>query len=198
MTELTAPCMTLAGLVSARSGARAVPIGALIWTRRHSVGRGGRHVCEHGQRPVPVSASWPATVEAVRKAENEAFAHSATAFTDVVDALGPSPTDRHPLFQVMLTMDRDPGLPGVPVTPYPVDIARCDLHVSVVAPTRSAVGRVEILYASALSDQAYVERLAADLVGSLSDLSGAGPRPWGERPTASRSRGPLPRRRSPA
>ncbi|MEJ9078138.1 amino acid adenylation domain-containing protein [Gordonia malaquae] len=199
VTELTVLRATLAGLVSARSGARAVPIGALISGRDDTRWDG---VVGMFVNTVSVlcrmSASWPATVEAVRKAENEAFAHSATAFTDVVDALGPSPTDRHPLFQVMLTMDRDPGVPGVHVTPYPVDIARCDLHVSIVAPTRGAVGRVEILYASALFDQAYVERLAADLVGSFSDLSGAGPRPWGERPTASRSRGPLPRRRSPA
>ncbi|MDR2281070.1 MAG: amino acid adenylation domain-containing protein [Gordonia sp. (in: high G+C Gram-positive bacteria)] len=199
VTELTVLRAALAALVSVRSGVRAVPIGALISGRDDTQWDGVVGMFVNTVSVLcRVSPSWPATVEAVRKAENEAFAHSTTAFTDVVDALGPSPADRHPLFQVMLTMDRDPGVPGVHVTPHPVDIARCDLHVSIVAPTRGAAGRVDILYASALFDQAYVERLAADLVGSFSDLSGAGPRPWGERPAVSRSRGPLPRRRSPA
>ena len=199
VTELTVLRAALAALVSARSGASAVPVGALISGRDDTRWDG---VVGMFVNTVSVlcrmEVSWPATVEAVRQAENEAFAHSATAFSDVVDALGPSSTDRHPLFQVMLTMDRDPDFPGVHVTPYPVDIARCDLHVSIVAPARGAAGRVEILYASALFDEGYVERLAADLVGSFSDLSGAGPRPWGERPAVSRPRGPLPRRRSPA
>ncbi|MFW0785107.1 amino acid adenylation domain-containing protein [Gordonia sp. CPCC 206044] len=107
----------------------------------------------------PVSPSADDTIVAVAAAERRAFAHGGLALPELVDALGAHRTDAHPLFQVMLSMDDSAdafvgGVIGdaVRVTPLPVDLAKCDLHVSVSPPTGERDGVIDVLYAAALFD----------------------------------------------
>ncbi|MCF8589039.1 amino acid adenylation domain-containing protein [Gordonia liuliyuniae] len=173
VTVLTVVRAVLARVLARRIGTDTVPIGALLSGRDDArwanvVGMFVNTVSV----PCRVRPTVAETIVEVRRAEDAAFAHATTAFADVVEALGPVPTDRHPLFQVMLTMDDHPAADwdGVQVTPVPVDIAHCDLHVSVIAPRGDDSGAVEVLYAVALFDDHEVRDLVAELTADLAVL----------------------------
>ncbi|MCF8603700.1 amino acid adenylation domain-containing protein [Gordonia sp. HY442] len=170
VSVLTVVRAALALVIGRRTGADTVPIGALLSGRDDArwdnvVGMFVNTVCV----PCRVESTVTETIAGVHRAENAAFAHAATAFADIVDALGPFPPDRHPLFQVMLTMDDYPTIAwnGLRLTPIPVDVAHCDLHFSVIPPRDGVDGAVEVLYATALFDEQTVRELAAELVAGL-------------------------------
>ncbi|WOC12275.1 Dimodular nonribosomal peptide synthase [Gordonia sp. MP11Mi] len=167
---LTVVRAALARVIARRTGTDTVPIGALLSGRDDArwdgvVGMFVNTVCV----PCRVEPTLGETIVGVHRAENAAFEHAGTAFADIVDVLGPFPVDRHPLFQVMLTMDDHQSFEGigVRVTPIPVDVAHCDLHFSVVPPGVARDGAVDVLYASALFDEPVVRDLAAELVSSM-------------------------------
>ncbi|MCF8571965.1 amino acid adenylation domain-containing protein [Gordonia sp. HY002] len=170
VSVLTVVRAALALVIGRRTGADTVPVGALLSGRDDArwdnvVGMFVNTVCV----PCRVETTVSETIAGVHRAENEAFAHATTAFADIVDALGPFPPDRHPLFQVMLTMDDYPTIAwnGLRLTPIPVDVAHCDLHFSVIPPRAGVDGAVEVLYATALFDEQTVRDVAAELVAAL-------------------------------
>lgn len=102
-----------------------------------------------------------------RTSELRALDHVIAPFIDVADDLVENPVDSvHPLFQVALSLDIfttskfDVGDAHFEVTPRPLDIAKCDMHVHITecrdeAGLVVAVG-VEIVYPTALFDVATV------------------------------------------
>ncbi|ALG84881.1 non-ribosomal peptide synthetase [Gordonia phthalatica] len=168
VSVLTVLRAALATMLAADADTDTVTIGALVSGRDD--GRFAKTVGMFVHTvpvPCPVAPTLAETVDAVRRAEDAAFSHSTTAFTTIVDALQADRPDRHPLFQVMLTVD-DP-LPTDAITPLPVPLAHCDLHFSVVPPRPDSPGHVELLYATALFDVAAASGLAeafADRIGA--------------------------------
>lgn len=66
----------------------------------------------------------------------------------------------------MLTVDDPP--PTSAVTPLPVPHAHCDPHFSVVPPAADRPGHIELLYATALYDEASARSLVDGFVTELS------------------------------
>ncbi|KAB2345062.1 non-ribosomal peptide synthetase [Actinomadura rudentiformis] len=107
----------------------------------------------------------------VRETDLAAYAHQDVPFERLVETLNPARSlSRHPLFQVMLTLQNNPApsveLPGLTVGVEPVDagVAKFDLEFLIEEPITGAegagmVGTIE--YALDLFDRATVERLAA-------------------------------------
>ncbi|MET4050255.1 amino acid adenylation domain-containing protein [Rhodococcus sp. UYP5] len=103
-----------------------------------------------------------------RTSELRALDHAVAPFVDVADDLVENPVDSvHPLFQVVLSLDIfttskfDVEDAHFEVTPRPLDIAKCDMHVHIIE-RRDAAGLVvavgvEIVYPTALFDVATVE-----------------------------------------
>ncbi|PRX06025.1 UNVERIFIED_ORG: amino acid adenylation domain-containing protein, partial [Actinomadura viridilutea] len=111
----------------------------------------------------------------VRETDLAAFAHQDVPFERLVEVLNPRRSlARHPLFQVMLTLQNNPeaqiDLPGLRVAVEPVDVgvAKFDLEF-LLEPYRDGRGGLAgtIEYARDLFDQATVERLAAWYVDVL-------------------------------
>ncbi|MEO7079136.1 MAG: condensation domain-containing protein, partial [Rhodococcus sp. (in: high G+C Gram-positive bacteria)] len=98
-----------------------------------------------------------------RTSELRALDHATAPFVDVAGDLVEDPVDSlHPLFQVALSLDVfttskfDVGDAHFEVTPRPLDIAKCDMHVHITerrdeAGLVIAVG-VDIVYPTALFD----------------------------------------------
>ena len=173
-TRLRVPVLTvlraaLATMLATAADTDTVTIGALVSGRddgryRQTVGMFVATV----PVPCPVTADFDETVAAVQRAEDRAFAHATTAFTTVVDESAAARPDRHPLFQVMLSVD-DP-LPSDAVTPLPVPLAHCDLHFSVVPPASETPGTVELLYATALFHADAAHDLVDGLVSAIDSV----------------------------
>ncbi|MGB2722166.1 MAG: amino acid adenylation domain-containing protein [Rhodococcus sp. (in: high G+C Gram-positive bacteria)] len=124
-------------------------------------------------------------VQAARASELRAFDHAAVPFEDVVAAIAPDSTDaRHPIFQVALSLDvftaatLELGDTRVEITPRPIDIAKCDLHLHVterrddqgktgVEPAERPRGaictEIDIVYPTALFDANTVVALGRSL-----------------------------------
>ncbi|WP_132994263.1 non-ribosomal peptide synthetase [Gordonia zhaorongruii] len=173
---LTVLRSTLAEVLAARTGDEVIHIGALTSGRDDArwsdvVGMFVNTVCV----ACKIGATRSETIEAVHESENDAFAHSATAFTDVVDGLGPHDSDRHPLFQVMLTVDEPyssvAASMGWTITPLPVDLAHCDLHVSVVPPLDGSAGSIEILYPAAMFESSIIQGILDEMRRGLIESS---------------------------
>ncbi|MFG2005209.1 amino acid adenylation domain-containing protein, partial [Spirillospora sp. NPDC048911] len=104
----------------------------------------------------------------VRETDLAAYAHQDVPFERLVDTLNPARSlSRHPLFQVMLTLQNNPApsveLPGLTVGVEPVDagVAKFDLEFLLDEPVGGSGGMVgTIEYALDLFDRATVERLA--------------------------------------
>ncbi|HEX6909063.1 MAG TPA: amino acid adenylation domain-containing protein, partial [Longimicrobium sp.] len=107
-----------------------------------------------------------ALVRRVRDTTLDAYAHQDLPFERLVDELRlERRLDRHPLFQVMFTMDEaaagGPELPGVEVSERPGEhrIAKMDLILGLMSEGGALRGYLE--YATDLFDAATAERLAA-------------------------------------
>ncbi|WP_256980822.1 amino acid adenylation domain-containing protein [Rhodococcus sp. 14-1411-2a] len=102
-------------------------------------------------------------VQAARGSELRAFDHASVPFEDVVADLAPdTAAGQHPIFQVALSLDvftaatLDLGDTRVEITPRPIDIAKCDLHLHVTE-RRDDQGKaigidIDIVYPTALFD----------------------------------------------
>ncbi|OZE40016.1 non-ribosomal peptide synthetase [Rhodococcus sp. 05-2254-4] len=102
-------------------------------------------------------------VQAARGRELRAFDHAAVPFEYVVAELAPdTAAGQHPIFQVALSLDvftaatLDLGDTRVEITPRPIDIAKCDLHLHVTE-RRDDQGKaigidIDIVYPTALFD----------------------------------------------
>ncbi|MEU5883557.1 amino acid adenylation domain-containing protein [Spirillospora sp. NPDC047279] len=105
----------------------------------------------------------------VRETDLAAYAHQDVPFERVVDTLNPARSlARHPLFQVMLTLQNNPSpsveLPGLTVAVEPVDagVAKFDLEFLLEERLDGRDGMAgTIEYARDLFDHATVERFAA-------------------------------------
>ncbi|WP_256989367.1 amino acid adenylation domain-containing protein [Rhodococcus sp. 05-2254-6] len=113
-------------------------------------------------------------VQAARGSELRAFDHASVPFEDVVAELAPdTAAGQHPIFQVALSLDvfaaatLDLGGMRVEITPRPIDIAKCDLHLHVTE-RRDDQGKaigidVDIVYPTALFDANTVVALGRSL-----------------------------------
>ncbi|WP_324195191.1 non-ribosomal peptide synthase/polyketide synthase [Nocardia puris] len=125
---------------------------------------------------------------AVREADLAAFEHGAVPFEQVVEAVGPPRSQaRHPLFQVLLSVD-DTGdigveLPGMSVSVGTLDVGvtKFDLQLTVTAGSAGAgLGEgtapagipAELSYATDLFDASTVAGLASRFVRVLTALTG--------------------------
>ncbi|MET0233202.1 MAG: amino acid adenylation domain-containing protein, partial [Kibdelosporangium sp.] len=111
----------------------------------------------------------------VREVDLAAYAHQETPFDRLVEVLNPDRSlARHPLFQVMLTVDDAAGAdvpwPGLRVEPQPVpsDVAKFDLTFGFTL--RHGVHGV-LEYATELFDRGTAERLAGYLVRLLEQVA---------------------------
>ncbi|MEO3814901.1 amino acid adenylation domain-containing protein, partial [Sphaerisporangium sp. B11E5] len=121
----------------------------------------------------------------VKETDLAAYAHQDVPFERLVDELSPERSlARHPLFQIMLTLQNDPGararweLPGLEVAPLPQDgtvSARFDLSVGLAehhdehgAPAGLSGG---VQYAVDLFDEPAAQALAARLARVLAQVS---------------------------
>ncbi|MER5865036.1 condensation domain-containing protein [Kitasatospora sp. NPDC002040] len=122
--------------------------------------------------------SFRALLERVREADLDAFSHQDLPFERLVELLNPPRSmSRHPLFQVMLTLEENTGdglqLPGLHSTECPVDlpIAKFDLNLTLAevpgAGLRGGgmIGHLE--YATDLFDRGTIEALVEGLVSIL-------------------------------
>ncbi|MGZ4432224.1 MAG: amino acid adenylation domain-containing protein, partial [Trebonia sp.] len=109
-----------------------------------------------------------------------ALEHQDVPFERLVEVLAPERSlARHPLFQVMLTMQNDAGqtpgvnLPGLVVTGIPVspETARFDLEVNLTEPGGGGL-RGSVTAAADLLDRASAEGIAARFVRVLSAVAG--------------------------
>ncbi|MGV9451899.1 amino acid adenylation domain-containing protein [Streptomyces sp. NPDC003635] len=103
----------------------------------------------------------------------DAYDHQDVAFAQVVEAIGPErDLSRTPLFQVAFTMHGDRGaafaFPGVDVTPFEGSgsVAKFDLDLQVREGADGSLGG-QLEYATALFDEATVERFAGHLLRLL-------------------------------
>ncbi|MGC5258000.1 amino acid adenylation domain-containing protein [Gordonia sp. DT218] len=186
---LTVVRAALAVCLAARGGQDSVHIGALVSGRDDHRWNGVVGMFVNTVTVVcPVAETVSETIAAVREAELHAYDHARTPFVEVAADLGGQAANAHPLFQAMLTVDdltlddaapgdsgHDAPLPGssdgiagfgVEVTPLPPDVAKCDLHVSVL-PGRGPDVAVEILYATALYDDTTAIEIADQLLAVL-------------------------------
>ncbi|KJS57824.1 thioester reductase, partial [Streptomyces rubellomurinus] len=127
----------------------------------------------------------------VREADLAAYEHQDVPFERVVEALNPERSlARHPLFQVMMTLESGPApaleLPGLAAEPLPVgwDTTKFDLTVD-FREHRSAEGAPAgiggaLEYPTDLFDRETAEAMAASLVRVLDQLAAAPRRPVGE------------------
>src|SRR5690606_11707434 len=101
----------------------------------------------------------------IREADIEAFAHAGVPFEAVVRETDPSRSAaRHPLFQVMLTYQREPdhpGLLGTDSSVHPIDIAtsKLDLEFTFAEFPGSGGLAANLRYATARFDRATAEGL---------------------------------------
>ncbi|MEC4019668.1 amino acid adenylation domain-containing protein [Streptomyces sp. H27-D2] len=121
-------------------------------------------------------------LERVREADLAAYEHQEVPFERVVEELNPDRSlARHPLFQVMLTLEIGQGpavvLPGLECAEQPVDwdIAKFDLTVD-FQERRDATGRPagiggSLEYATDLFDRETVEDIAAALTRVMEQLA---------------------------
>uniref|UniRef100_UPI000369955F non-ribosomal peptide synthetase n=1 Tax=Nocardiopsis potens TaxID=1246458 RepID=UPI000369955F len=102
----------------------------------------------------------------IREADIEAFAHAGVPFEAVVRETDPSRSAaRHPLFQVMLTYQREPdhpGLLGTDSSVHPIDIATSKLDLEFTFAEFPGGGGLaaNLRYATARFDRATAEGLA--------------------------------------
>ena len=107
----------------------------------------------------------------VRDTDLAAYSHQDVPFERVVEALNPSRTPAHPLFQVMLTVqdaeDATPELPGLLVSTEPVglDTAKFDLYFDFARRGEGITGTLE--FSTDLFDRATAALLADRLVRVL-------------------------------
>ncbi|MDV8058393.1 condensation domain-containing protein, partial [Rhodococcus sp. IEGM 1343] len=113
-------------------------------------------------------------VQAARGSELRAFDHASVPFEDVVADLAPdTAAGQHPIFQVAMSLDvfaaatLDLGDTRVEITPRPIDIAKCDLHLHVTERRDDqgmAIGiDVDIVYPTTLFDAKTVVALGRNL-----------------------------------
>ncbi|WAC53952.1 amino acid adenylation domain-containing protein [Gordonia sp. SL306] len=176
---LTVVRAALAVCLSARGGQDSVHIGGLVSGRDDRRWSGVVGMFVNTVTVVcPVSDTISGTIAAVRDAELHAYAHARTPFVEVAAELGGHVSNAHPLFQAMVTVDdlslgdtaASPdsnaelftGL-DIGVTPLPTDVAKCDLHVSIV-PVRGRQATIEILYATALYDEETAHAIVDELL----------------------------------
>jgi amino acid adenylation domain-containing protein/non-ribosomal peptide synthase protein (TIGR01720 family) len=116
----------------------------------------------------------------VRATDLAAFAHADLPFERLVEAVNPERSAaRNPLFQIMLAYQHVPaevpGLPGLTVTPRPIDTGVAQFDLGIVITERHGVdgltGIVE--YAADRYDRGSAERLAERLVRLLDGLTSA-------------------------
>ncbi|MCW2917388.1 MAG: amino acid adenylation domain protein, partial [Actinomycetia bacterium] len=111
----------------------------------------------------------------VRESDLSAYAHQEVPFERLVEMLRPARSlARHPLFQVMITLQNNPvasvNLPGVTVSVEPVDagVAKFDLEFLFEEPRSGSGGLAgAIEYAADLFDRKTVERFAGWLESLL-------------------------------
>ncbi|MCF1594999.1 non-ribosomal peptide synthetase [Streptomyces muensis] len=121
-------------------------------------------------------------LDRVRAADVAAYDHTDVPFERLVEVLNPARSrSRHPLFQVMLTLNQEaitPTLPGLDVTVEDVagDRAKFDLSLTLVETADGGwSGSVE--YASDLFDRATAERVAARYLRLLQEVTADPARP---------------------
>ncbi|MDX2604376.1 amino acid adenylation domain-containing protein [Streptomyces caniscabiei] len=121
-------------------------------------------------------------LDRVRAADVAAYDHTDVPFEHLVEVLNPARSrSRHPLFQVMLTVNQEavaPTLPGLAVTvgDVPGDRAKFDLSLTLVETAEGGwAGSVE--YASDLFDRATAESVAARFTRLLQEATADPARP---------------------
>ncbi|WP_234379355.1 non-ribosomal peptide synthetase [Streptomyces caniscabiei] len=121
-------------------------------------------------------------LDRVRAADVAAYDHTDVPFEHLVEVLNPARSrSRHPLFQVMLTVNQEavaPTLPGLAVTvgDVPGDRAKFDLSLTLVETAEGGwAGSVE--YASDLFDRATAESVAARFARLLQEATADPARP---------------------
>ncbi|KIQ19867.1 non-ribosomal peptide synthetase [Rhodococcus sp. MEB064] len=132
-------------------------------------------------------------LDCARASETRAFDHTAVPLADIADVVDPGPHhQRHPLFQVALSFDvlepvvldvhtgTDGDRTRITVTPRPLDMAKCDLHLHVTEHRDPSGDHWEVgfVYPTALYEGSTVQefthmfRRILDTIGSDSDA------PW--------------------
>ncbi|MFK4099059.1 amino acid adenylation domain-containing protein [Streptomyces sp. NPDC019531] len=126
--------------------------------------------------------TFEALLDRVRAADVAAYDHDDVPFEQLVEVLNPARSrSRHPLFQVMLTVNQEaiaPELPGLEVTVGDVtgDHAKFDLSLTLVESGEGGwSGSVE--YASDLFDRATAESVAARYLRLLEEVTADPARP---------------------
>ncbi|MEE1764997.1 non-ribosomal peptide synthetase [Streptomyces sp. SP18BB07] len=121
-------------------------------------------------------------LDRVRAADVAAYDHTDVPFEHLVEVLNPARSrSRHPLFQVMLTVNQEPvapELPGLAVTvgDVPGDHAKFDLSLTLVE-TGDGGWSGSVEYASDLFDRATAESVAARLPRLLQEVTADPARP---------------------
>ncbi|MGW6911272.1 amino acid adenylation domain-containing protein [Streptomyces sp. NPDC054940] len=121
-------------------------------------------------------------LDRVRAADVAAYDHTEVPFEQLVEVLNPVRSrSRHPLFQVMLTVNQEaiaPTLPGLEVTvgDVPGDHAKFDLSLTLVE-SREGGWSGSVEYASDLFDRATAESVAARYLRLLEEVAAAPARP---------------------
>ncbi|MEU5263750.1 amino acid adenylation domain-containing protein [Amycolatopsis sp. NPDC021455] len=107
----------------------------------------------------------------VRDTGLDAYAHQDVPFDRLVDRLGAGRSaTAHPLFQVMVVLQHDGtalALPGLDVTPVPLDLATAKLDLSVVFAEHANGVTCQFEYAVDLFDESTVDEMATMLVRLL-------------------------------
>ncbi|MER5354067.1 condensation domain-containing protein, partial [Kitasatospora sp. NPDC002551] len=187
-------------LVSRYTGLRDVPVGTTVSGRVHPQLQDMIGYCVNS---LVMRGRWQEDtgfddlVALNRAALADAYDHQAVPFAQLVDELRPErDMSRTPLYQVALTMHQrgDGGLrlADLDVVPHPMTsrIAKCDLELQVDDAGQDGF-RAQLVYATALFDEATVERMAGHFVRLLESavaepgrpvarlgMLGAGEREW--------------------
>ncbi|MFB7874635.1 amino acid adenylation domain-containing protein [Nocardia sp. NPDC056064] len=112
-----------------------------------------------------------------RDTELAALANADLPFERVVDALGRDSraSNRHPLFQVALSMQDDPTpeleLPGLRLSAEELDIARAKFDLELRVAPGTDERRYEFVYAAELFDEATIQTLAERFVQILTQVT---------------------------
>ncbi|WP_081878121.1 non-ribosomal peptide synthetase [Nocardia brasiliensis] len=133
------------------------------------------------------AAGFDRMLDVVRETDLNAFANADVPFERLVEVVNPERSAaRHPLFQVMLSYDRDPDLrielPGVRAEVLPIvsDIAKFDLQLVVHDDVTDGPLTAEFGYATDIFDRATVESFARRFVAVLNAVVAAPSMPIGD------------------
>ncbi|WP_344733095.1 amino acid adenylation domain-containing protein, partial [Spinactinospora alkalitolerans] len=122
----------------------------------------------------------------LRGADVAAFAHADAPFDQVVEAVNPARSPgRHPLFQIMLTYQRDPDRSGLlgtesAVEPVDIDVAKLDLEFTFIERPGLDGLAANLRYATDLFDRGTAEAMVRRLRGLIAQIVADPDRPIGD------------------